>query len=48
MKTYLSIFTKTATKANNKKEAAKKLGISTNTVITSSCHIDYCNGYKKI
>ena len=45
MKTYISIFDKKATLANNKKEATDKLGISANKVITSDIHLSMLKGY---
>lgn len=44
MKTYITI-NKTATLANSKKEAAKKLGVSVNNVHISGLHIEYLKGY---
>lgn len=44
MKTFITI-NKTATQANNKKEAAKKLGVAINNIHISGVHIDYLNGY---
>lgn len=45
MKTFITI-NKTATQANNKKDAAKQLGVTVNNIHTSSVHIDYLKGYK--
>ena len=49
MKTYFTLSNgKKATLANNKKEAAKKLGVKINNVIISHCHIDFIKEFEKI
>ncbi|MCT4228727.1 hypothetical protein HZP39_04335 [Elizabethkingia anophelis] len=47
MKTYITI-NKTATMANSKKEAAKKLGVTVNNIHISAVHIDYLKNYKVV
>lgn len=47
MKTYITI-NKTATLANSKKEAAKKLGVTANNIHISAVHIDFLKNYKII
>ena len=45
MKTYISLFDKKATEANNKKEAAKKLGVAAYKVLISDVHISMLRDY---
>ena len=47
MKTYITI-NKKATLANSKKEAAKKLNVTTNNVIISDVHISVLKNYQII
>lgn len=44
MKTFITI-NKTATQANNKKDAARQLGVTVNNIHTSAVNIDYLKGY---
>lgn len=46
MTTYLTIFGKKATLANNKKEASTKLGVSVGRVHMSDVHIDFLKDYE--
>lgn len=48
MKTYISLFDKKATEANNKKEASKNLGVPEYKVIISDVHISMLKDYSVV